>query len=176
MFIDIRELQKDRLEFQERIPAGRLDLGPDAAQIAPVDTEGSAELTGSDITLQGHLSTTVAMSCARCLEPILEPIERDYDLFYRPMKAIAKEEEIEIADAELEVGFYQGNGLQLEDAVKEQILLALPMRSLCQPDCRGLCPQCGQNRNLVACGCPEEAGDSRWAPLAGLKNESKPRP
>jgi uncharacterized protein len=80
------------------------------------------------------------------------------------------------ADAELEVGFYQGNGLQLEDALKEQIMLALPMRGLCRPDCRGLCPQCGQNRNLVECGCPEEAGDSRWAPLAGLKIESKPRP
>jgi DUF177 domain-containing protein len=169
MFIDIRELAKDRLEFHERIPAGRIDLGADIMRIAPLDTEGSAELTGDDISLQGHLSTTVEVMCARCLEPIREPIERDFDLLYRPMKAIAKEEEVEIAAAELEVGFYQGRGLQLEDALKEQILLALPMRSLCRPDCRGLCPQCGQDRNRAECGCRQEDGDSRWAPLAGLK-------
>ena len=176
MFIDIKELQRDRLEFQEQIPASRIDLGADAKLAAPVETEGTAELVDSDISLQGHLSTTVELICARCLEPIRQPIERDYDLFYRPMKEIAKEEEIQIPTAELEIGFYQGNGLHLEDALKEQILLALPMRSLCRPDCRGLCPQCGQNRNLVKCGCPEETVDSRWAPLARLKNESEPRP
>jgi uncharacterized protein len=169
MFIDIRELRKDRLEFREQIPLGRIDLGNDASLVGPVETEGSAELTGSDISLQGHLSTTVEVGCARCLEPIGERVEKEFDLFYRPVQTIAKEEEVEIGDAELEIGFYQGRGLLLEDALKEQILLALPMKSLCQPDCRGLCPQCGENRNLVTCGCSPAAGDSRWAPLAGLK-------
>jgi uncharacterized protein len=91
------------------------------------------------------------------------------------MKEIAKEEEVELAEADLEVGFYQGNGVQLEDALKEQILLALPMRSLCRPDCKGLCPQCGQNRNLVQCGCPPQVADIRWAALEGLKDNSEPR-
>ena len=175
MFIDIRELQKDRLEFHEQIPAGRINLGPDVSQVAPLDTEGSAELSGSDILLQGHLNTAVEVICARCLEPIREPIHSDFDLFYRPMKEIAKEEEVELAEADLEVGFYQGNGVQLEDALKEQILLALPMRSLCRPDCKGLCPQCGQNRNLVQCGCPPQVADIRWAALEGLKDNSEPR-
>ena len=169
MFIDIRELRKDRLEFQEQFPPGRIDLGKDTSLLEPVEAEGSAELTGSDISLQGHLSTTVEVGCARCLEPINERVEKDFDLFYRPVQTIAKEEEVEIGDAELEIGFYQGHGLLLEDALKEQILLALPMKSLCQPDCRGLCPQCGENRNLVTCGCSPAAGDSHWAPLAGFK-------
>jgi uncharacterized protein len=169
MFIDIRELRKDRLEFREQFPLGRIDLGKDTSLLEPVEAEGSAELTGSDISLQGHLSTTVEVGCARCLEPIAERVEKDFDLFYRPVQTIAKEEEVEIGDAELEIGFYQGHGLLLEDALKEQILLALPMKSLCQPDCRGLCPQCGENRNLVTCGCSPAAGDSHWAPLAGFK-------
>jgi DUF177 domain-containing protein len=170
MFIDIRDLQRDRVEFREHIPASRIDLASDDARLVePVETEGLAELNDADILLQGQLRTTVELSCARCLEPIRETLEKNFDLVYRPMQSIAREEEVEIADEELEVGFYQGNGLQLEDALKEQILLALPMKSLCRPDCRGLCPQCGQNRNAALCKCVPAGSDRPWAPLEKFK-------
>lgn len=169
MFIDIRELERDRLEFREQFAPGRIDLGKDASQIERLDAEGSAELIGADIRLAGHLQTTVEVSCARCLEPTRLRVEKDFDLFYRPVQTIAREEEVEIDDAELEIGFYQGHGLLLEDALKEQILLALPMRSLCRPDCRGLCPECGQNRNLEECNCRSAAVADRWAGLARFK-------
>jgi uncharacterized protein len=103
------------------------------------------------------------------LEPLRQPVDKEFDLYYRPIQTIAREEEVEIDDSELEVGFYQGNGLLLEDALKEQILLDLPMKSLCRPDCRGLCPQCGQNRNMVHCDCEPPAREDRWAALAHLK-------
>jgi len=169
MFIDIHELERDQIVFAQQFPARRIDLGEDVSQIEPLDTEGTAELIGQDIRLQGHLRTTVELWCARCLEPIRQLVNKDFDLYYRPVKTIAREEEVQIDGAELEVGFYQGNGLLLEDSLREQILLDLPMKSLCQPDCRGICPQCGQNRNLVNCGCPARTGDDRWAPLAGFK-------
>jgi uncharacterized protein len=56
----------------------------------------------------------------------------------------------------------------LEDAVREQVLLALPGRMLCQQDCQGLCPQCGANRNRTNCDCVQPAVDSRWKALADL--------
>jgi len=87
----------------------------------------------------------------------------------RPVKTIARNEEVQIDGAELEIGFYHGNGLLLEDVLKEQVLLDLPMKLLCRPDCQGLCPQCGQDRNVVNCGCPPDARQDRWAPLARLK-------
>lgn len=168
MFIDIHDLERDRLVFAQAFPAGRIDLGKDASQIEPLEAEGSAELVAAEIHLEGHLRTTVGLICARCLEPIRQLVEKDFDLYYRPMQTIAREEEVKIDDAELEIGFYQGNGLLLEDALQEQILLALPMKSLCRADCRGLCPQCGQNRNLAMCDC-RAVGEDRWAPLARLK-------
>jgi uncharacterized protein len=58
--------------------------------------------------------------------------------------------------------------LQLEDVLREQVLLALPARTLCQPDCKGLCPVCGHNRNEVSCDCVSRQPDPRWAGLAGL--------
>ena len=169
MFIDIRELKRDKLVFAEEFPPGRINLGKEALQAEPLVAEGLAELIEAEIRLQGRLRTTVEVTCARCVEPMRQPVDKEFDLYYRPVQTIAREEEVEIDDAELEVGFYQGQGLLLEDALKEQILLELPMKSLCRPDCRGLCPQCGQNRNVVQCDCPLPAREDRWAALAQLK-------
>jgi DUF177 domain-containing protein len=170
MFIDIHELEREKLEFQQQFPPGGIDLGEEASQVDRLEADGSAELIAGEIHIAGHLRTTVEVTCARCLEPMREPVEREFDLYYRPLQTIARVEEVEIDGAELEIGFYQGNGLPLEDVLKEQILLALPMRSLCRPDCKGLCPQCGQNRNQADCGCRPMAGEDRWAPLAGFNN------
>ena len=169
MFIDIHELKRDKLIFAREFPSGGIDLGKDVSQAEPLFTEGLAESIDSEIRLQGHLRTILELCCARCLEPFRQPVDKEFDLYYRPVHAIAREEEVEIDDAELEIGFYHGNGLLLEDVLKEQILLDLPMKSLCLPDCKGLCPHCGQNRNVVHCDCQPPPRDVRWAALEQLK-------
>ena len=165
MFLDIHELKRRKRDFAEQLPPGRIDFGNDVSQVEPLEVEGSAELVASDIRLRGSLRTAVEIACARCLEPIFHPVEIEFVLFYRPIQTIARAEEVEIKPAELEIGFYHGSGLSLEDAIKEQILLALPMKSICRPDCAGLCPQCGQNRNVAACNCRSLPEDNRWTPL-----------
>src|SRR5262245_19930909 len=104
LFIDIRELERDKLEFAERLPPKHLDLGRDVSQADDLEVEGSAELVERDIRLQGRLQTGVEVLCARCLEPIRVPVELDFDLFYRPVETIAREGEEEVAGEELEVG------------------------------------------------------------------------
>ena len=64
----------------------------------------------------------------------------------------------------------KGDGIELNDVLREYILLALPMQRVCSESCKGICPVCGQNRNLKECGCQLRAGDDRWA---ALKNLSK---
>ncbi|HWP84586.1 MAG TPA: DUF177 domain-containing protein [Terriglobia bacterium] len=169
MFIDIHDLERDKLLFAREFPAGRIDLGEDATIVEPLAAEGVAEIVDLEIHLQGHLRTTVEVACARCLEATRWPVDKEFDLYYRPVQTIAREEEVEIDDAELEIGFYQGDGLLLEDVLAEQVLLDLPMKSLCRPDCHGLCPQCGQNWNLGPCHCPPPARDHRWAALEQFK-------
>ena len=73
------------------------------------------------------------------------------------------------------VGYYDGDRLDLGEVVREQVLLALPLKPLCREDCRGLCPRCGQNRNLGPCGCPppEEPGDPRLEPLRKLVDKNR---
>jgi uncharacterized protein len=78
-----------------------------------------------------------------------------------------------ISTPETEIGYYENGGLALEDVLREQVLLSLPARTLCQPDCKGLCPRCGQNRNETACSCDSGPSDPRWEALAGLSSRIK---
>jgi uncharacterized protein len=107
------------------------------------------------------------------LEPILTSFDSDFELFYYPMKLIARDESTPIQYEDTDVGFYEGNGLELEDVLKEQVLLWLPMRSLCSEECLGFCPQCGMNRNLGQCSCQTRLVDSRWDALRKLQLRSR---
>jgi uncharacterized protein len=79
--------------------------------------------------------------------------------------------EDEIDEAAVEVGYYEGNGLQLNDVLREVVLLALPMQLVCGESCKGICPVCGQNRNQRECGCQAAAVDDRWSKLKNLRAE-----
>ena len=78
-------------------------------------------------------------------------------------------EEISVDESEADLGFYQGEGIELDDVLREYILLALPMQKLCKEDCKGICPVCGQNRNQVDCQCKTTPMDPRWESLKSLQ-------
>ncbi len=183
MFIDIHELELHRIEFREEFRPAAIDLGPDIRQAEPLHSQGRAELleehharrgkTIQDIRLVGNLRTRLEVNCARCLEPVGQPVQRDFDLVYRPQGIDAGQDEIAVSDPESEVGYYTGDGLLLEDVLREQLLLAVPMKTVCRQDCKGLCPQCGQNLNLGPCSCPRPE-DPRWQALKDLKQKLEP--
>jgi len=179
MFLDIKELEVHPLDFEEEFPPDVIELGSEARQRTPLKTSGHAEVVEEhhgkhqvikDIRLKGRLSTGVELQCARCLEPVGQEIKRDFELLYRPLGADAGRDELSITDAEAEIGYYQGNGLLLEDVLREQVLLALPLKITCRPDCKGLCPQCGKNLNQEQCSCSTEVEDPRWAALKDVRN------
>jgi DUF177 domain-containing protein len=181
MFISIKDLQAEDVSFDEQLKPGTLDLGPETTQEAPLKAKGKASLVEeheghtriADIRLVGDFSTRVEMKCARCLEPVVRNVAAHFDLIYRPLGAVPRPAESAISEAETEIGFYQGSGLELEQALTEQVLLAVPLRELCKPDCKGLCAHCGKNLNADECHCQAAAPDSRWAALAEVKNKLK---
>ena len=121
--------------------------------------------------MRGRVSAELELQCARCLEPVPQEVERKFDLLYRPQGADAGKEELSVTDAEAEIGYYQGEGLLLEDALREQVLLALPLKVICREDCKGLCPHCGTNLNLGQCSCAEPADDPRWSALKEIRSK-----
>ena len=96
---------------------------------------------------------------------------KEFDLLYRPQGSDAGKEELSVTAAEAEVGYYQGEGLLLEDVLREQVLLALPLKAICRDDCRGLCPHCGKNLNLEQCDCAEPMEDPRWSALKDIREK-----
>jgi len=174
MFLSIKEMELRKIRFDETFAPRDLDFEQDEIWLAgPLHTQGTAELlanTEGEIRVQGSFRVQMEAECDRCLGRAQFPLDTSFDLFYRPMSFIARDEEVEIDEGEAELGFYEGGGMELEDILREQILLAMPMQRVCREDCKGICPTCGGNRNETPCDCPTERTDSRWSALQGLKD------
>ncbi|MGA7218693.1 MAG: DUF177 domain-containing protein [Candidatus Sulfotelmatobacter sp.] len=180
MFFEIRDLELHPIEFAEKFAPGVIDLGTDYRQQTPIETSGRADLVEEhhgkhkviqDIRIQGRLATSLEMTCARCLEPLTQDVKREFDLLYRPLGADAGRDEMSITDAEAEISYYEGEGLPLDDVVREQVLLAAPLKVTCREDCKGLCPHCGKNLNLEQCSCAVEMEEPRWAALKEIRSK-----
>ena len=166
VLITPQELEIRRIVISRAFAPGELDYhGAEFRQVAPLQVDATAELVGSEIRIRGHLHTRLEVSCARCLGTVEIPLDRDFDLYYRPLTAIAREEEVEISRDELEIGFYRGEGVELNDVLTEQVILSVPMKVVCAPECLGLCPVCGANRNVEICNCAVPSSDSPFASL-----------
>lgn len=180
MLIEIEDLELHPVDFREEFSPGAIDLGAEVRQRSPLHSEGRADLVEEhhgrhqvvqDIRLKGKLDTSLEVSCARCLEPVMLAVERSFDLLYRPLGTDSGHEELSVTDAEAEIGYYQGEGLLLEDALREQVLLAVPLKSVCREDCKGLCPHCGKNLNEASCSCADQFEDPRWSGLKEIRSK-----
>jgi uncharacterized protein len=173
MFLSVKEMEVRKIRFDEAFRAGQIDFaGDELEQDSLLRAAGEAALvphTAGEVRIQGRFSVEMAAACDRCLERTRYPLEAGFDLYYRPAETIAREEEVGIDEAESEIGFYTGDGIELEDVLREQVLLALPMQRICREDCKGICPACGQNRNHAACNCKMEDAAGRWGALQKLK-------
>ena len=180
MFLDIKELELHPLDFEEEFQPGVIDLGGEARQHTPLKTSGRAEVVEEhhgkheiikDIRLRGRLTAGLELECARCVEPVAQDISREFELLYRPLGADAGRDELSVTDAEAEIGYYQGDGILLEDVLREQVLLALPLKVTCREDCKGLCPHCGTNLNEGQCSCTIAMEDPRWTALREIRSK-----
>jgi len=172
MFLDVKDLAVRKVRIRKSYAPGSIDYGlSEVKQAEPLEVNATAELLEGQIRVTGDLHTKIEMVCARCLEPVIEEVHRDFDLFYQPLLKGTPNDEERLKDDDTEIGFFEGEGLFLADVLKEQVLLSLPMKVICQSDCRGLCPHCGANLNQEQCRCERHSSDPRLAPLARLKQD-----
>ena len=177
MFISLHELELRTVRFNVDVPAGEIDYDQKVTQASELHSEGTAQLLNhslGEIRVQGDLNVTMEAICDRCLETAKFPIQNRFDLVYMPVKEANGRAEDEIDQDGIEVGYYDGNGLALNDILREVVLLALPMQLICADTCKGICPLCGQNRNQRDCGCQAEPADDRWSKLKALRAEIGP--
>jgi uncharacterized protein len=138
--------------------------------ISPITGQVKFLRTGPNILATGELTVTIEKLCGRCLNPFTAPVSIELEEEFFPTLdivtglAIIQSPEIEEADL-----IDEQHILNLSEVVRQEFLLAGEEVRYCRPDCKGLCPICGQDRNMVPCNCQDEAIDPRWAGLQALE-------
>lgn len=173
MQLDLTRYRQPLTHFSRTFTPVEVEQEGDAYRVvAPVVLDFDVHKDKEKFRLVGSVRTELELPCSRCLEGFRLPVDASFDLRYLPAAEMATEDEREIADEDLETSYYRDDQIELNELMREQFYLALPMKPLCRPDCRGLCPQCGANLNVSECACAPAWEDPRLAPLKQLKRES----
>lgn len=173
LVINASRISPEGLEVDEELQPGALHLErEDSFTLTPGGRLKARLERGEDdsIHVRGKLSARLSMQCGRCLEPFALPVEQDLDLFYlrRRPDDDGEEDEVELADRDMVIAYYDRDELDLGETVREQLFLAVPLKRLCREGCAGICPTCGANRNDVRCECPPPEEASPFGSLRKL--------
>lgn len=136
--------------------------------------EGTIRLihTTDGVLVSGQLHTAVELTCSRCLESFSTLIDFVLEEEFRPTVDIITGTKLPSLDGEDQATLIDGQHvIDLSEVIRQDILLALPPRPLCKPDCAGLCSQCGQNLNEGPCSCEQSLEDPRWEALRTLRDD-----
>jgi uncharacterized protein len=140
--------------------------------VAPVELAFDVHKDKDKFRLVGTVRTALELVCSRCLEPFRMPVDAAFDIRYLPASAASTEPERQVEEEDLGTSYYRDDQIDLNELLREQFYLALPMKPLHSETCKGLCPQCGTNLNTGTCTCEAAWDDPRLAPLKALQRES----
>ena len=150
MKINVKRIPVDGERLAGTEPGAIMELDePDVSFRQPVEYELLAQLQGRALLVTGRLRTQAALHCSRCLQPFAQPLAVTQFVAHR-----------ELAGEDF---------VDLTPQIREDILLELPQRALCRPECKGLCPVCGKDLNEGACGCQVSTESLQWHALDQLK-------
>jgi DUF177 domain-containing protein len=138
--------------------------------VSPADLSLDVRKDATKVRLVGTLRAELECDCSRCLDPLRIPVDARFDLLFLPEGEAEAGGEHEVGEGDTGVSLYRNDEIDLNEVMREQFYLALPMKPLCREDCKGLCPVCGVNRNQEMCQCQHAWEDPRLAPLRNLKN------
>jgi uncharacterized protein len=170
--LNLARIRTPHEHFTQAYQPHDLAADPAYAVVAPVALDFDIFKDQAQFHVVGAVKTTLELPCSRCLEPFTLPVDAAFDLRYQPQSANAGDGEREVHDDDLTTAYYANDAIDLEQLMKEQFQLAMPMKPLCSDACKGLCPQCGTNLNRGTCACNPRWTDPRLAALETLKHRN----
>lgn len=173
MRIELGRLEETGDRFSHRYEPEELVLDEEHARLTePPEVSGRVHTSGHEVRLRGRITARAEVDCDRCLKSVETPVETEFDVSYVPEEDYRASEAAELQEEDLGLSVFDGETIDVDELVREQLLLALPSRALCTEECKGLCPTCGADLNSdAACGCEAKEVDPRWAGLKALRNE-----
>ncbi|HEV2883531.1 MAG TPA: DUF177 domain-containing protein [Pyrinomonadaceae bacterium] len=171
MRIELASLEEGRGEFSHDYAPDELVIDDDRLRVTqPPTVSGRISRDGRIVKVSGKLATRVQLECDRCLKPIELPVESNFKLEYASTEEYRAQQAVELSEDDMNLVIFEGDAIDVDELVKDEIFLAVPEHTLCREDCKGLCPVCGVNRNSVDCNCKTTEVDPRWSGLKELVN------
>ena len=172
MRIELDKLEEGKGKFAQTYQPEELDLVDERVTLdGPVIARGQVRRSGAEVVVSGRFETQVQVECDRCLKPIQLPVAADFKLDYITGQDYESSNAAELSADDLSVSVFDGEALDVNELVKEQILLAVPDRALCREDCKGICANCGADLNAGNCNCEQIEIDPRWEALRKFKSD-----
>jgi uncharacterized protein len=173
MFLDLTRYRRPLESFSRTFAPTDVGEPDDAYKVVePVDLAFEVHKDKDKFRLVGTVKGALELMCSRCVEPFRLAVDAPFDIRYLPATEASSEQEREIEEEDLETSYYRDDRIDLNELIREQFYLSLPMKPLCQDACKGLCVQCGKNLNTGPCDCAPAWNDPRLAGLRALKRES----
>lgn len=170
MRIELDKLENGKGQFAHTYQPEELDLQDDRITlIRPSGINGTVKRSGVQVVVSGRLESMVSVECDRCLKSIELPVVAKFKLEYITGKDYESSHAAELTADELAVSVFDGESIDVDELVKEQILLSVPDRALCREDCKGICSTCGADLNAGECKCAPSDVDPRWEALKRFK-------
>ena len=175
MLLDLNKLHGAREHVERSVQPSVFDPPDSEYRVAaPVELSMNVQKLGEGAyAVTGRVRARLEVQCSRCLEPFEVPVDAGFDLRYMPQSENKGEGEREVGEDDLTTAYHREGMLDVVDLLREQFVLALPMKPLCRETCRGLCPHCGTNLNKLQCDCAPKWEDPRLAPLKSLLTRDK---
>ena len=156
-------------EYPVNAPPGELNgLLEDARVVSPVQGQTRMMRTQQSVFVRGQLQTRLALECSRCLNETVLPVQFAVEAEYFPEVDINTGKGLPRPNDDLAFTINQSHEVDLREAVRQHLLLELPMSQVCRETCKGLCSRCGVDMNEGQCVCEPELLDDRLAPLKAL--------
>jgi uncharacterized protein len=168
--IELDSLVGSKGAFQHTYAQGELDFNDERVRLSSSpQVSGTLIRKGNRVLVQGRLAANVEVDCDRCLRSLELAVAAQFNLQYMTQAEYEASQTVELEDVDLTVSVFDGEAIDVDELVCEQILLAVPQRTLCRLDCKGLCANCGSDRNLRECDCQTAETDPRWTALKNLR-------
>lgn len=170
MIIDLAKVGSTAKRIDLTFDPAEIDLNGEIVSLSgKVAFNGETQRLDEKAHVRGVINADVSLNCTRCLEPISKHLQIPFDVVFVDASEENTNAEAEVADELLDESLVENGEIDMAEVIREQILLATPEQVFCNPDCKGLCPQCGANLNLIDCKCADDDIDPRWAALKSLK-------
>lgn len=170
MRIELARLDNKVGKFVHDYAAGDLVLDDERVELAEAPRVSVLIIPREPkVVVEGQFTAVAQVECDRCLGPVQLPVSSEFRVEYVTAEVYKGLESAELAEEDLALSVFDGEAIDVDEIVREQLLLAVPSHAICRESCKGFCPVCGTDRNLIDCNCSAVEIDPRWMGLRDFR-------